>query len=153
MCELRLAKSDLLQIPTSLPPYVGWHWFRYKPDLEHVREHLMHWIRERYEQEAKTGDYHGLASALGETVAAARTESTATEHHAIIIDACTFIEHNCNGRHLYQRALDAARRDQEWLLYPYDVGEDARPTGEFLVNRHLIPVALYRTAIRDSHQI
>jgi len=146
--ELRLDRSDLHRMPCA-----GWYWFSYKPDFGHVHQHLVRWVKEEYAQEARTGDYHGLASALGETVAAARTESTASEHHAIIINACKYIEHNCRGRRLYQRALDAARRDQEWLLYPYDFGEDTRPTGEFLVNRHLIPVALYRGAIRDSHQV
>ena len=101
-------------------------------------------IEDARDLEAGTGERHELASSLGQCAAAAHAADDSSDHYAIMIDARTFIERNCRGKRLYEQALRLARRHREWLLYPYDMGEDGCPSGVFQMNKSLAPVALYR---------
>jgi hypothetical protein len=149
--RLRLDRSDLQPMPPEFPSYEGWSWFHYRADPVNCLEHITRRVEEAYDLEASTGETQELASSLGQRAAAEHTAADSKDHHAIIIDASTFIERNCRGKR-YEQALHLARRHREWLLYPYDMGEDDCPSGVFPMNKNLSPVALYR-GIMDSHSI
>ena len=147
--RLRLNRSDLHPMPRGFPSYKGLYWFRYLADPVNCQEHIMHRVEKAFHMEASTGDVHELASALGQ-YAAAHTAASSADHDAIIIDTCTFIGRNCRMKPCYKQALDLAERNREWLLYPYEMSEDDRPSGVFRMNKSLYPVALYRGISEDA---
>ena len=142
--RLRLDRGDLQPMPPGFPSHEGWYWFHYRADPVNCLEHMMRRVEEAYDLEAGTGEAHELASSLGQCAAAAHAAADSRDHHAIIIDACTFIERNCRGKRLYEQALHLARHHREWLLYPYDMSEDGCPSGVFQMNKNLSLAALYR---------
>lgn len=148
--RLKLDRSDLLPMASKLPSYEGWYWFRYRVDPVNCPVHIMRRIEDARDMEASTGERHELASSLGPYAAAAHAADDSSDHYAIIIDACTFIERNCRGKRLYEQALHLARRHREWLLYPYDISEDGCPTGVLQMNKNLSIAALYRWRSEDA---